>query len=190
MTDLDSLDLFTDPDWPPSPVVEREPRKCKRHDWVPGWQKSEPSFRWSVEQQWPDDVPKWGCRRCFRVRDEELSRRNRNNRKRGNSIQRKRITGLGGQNLAGNNPNLDGLGLMFRYESKSAKPGLPIRPGRKLKVPAFPEVLWAILQGIPAYADQTRVLIVTEAPGPGHKARSMVVVDYDDWQQLHGETPR
>lgn len=129
----------------------------------------------------------WECQ-CGHVVTGRRARAGRNNRARGNRIQRQRIQALGGQNLAGNNPNLDGLGVMFRYESKSAKPGLPIRPGRKLRIPAFPEQLWAILRGIPAQAHQTRVLIVTEAPGPGRKARSFVVVEFEEWRQLHGET--
>jgi len=34
------------------------------HEYVPGWMKCEPSWRWTDVQQWPDDVPKVGCRRC------------------------------------------------------------------------------------------------------------------------------
>ena len=103
------------------------------------------------------------------------SRRGNNNRKRGQAIQRKQIEGLGGQNLAGNNPNLDGLGAMFRYESKSGG--------------SFSQRYWRWLRGIPVAAGQVRVLIVTETPGAGHKAGSYVVIDYDDWRDLHGETP-
>lgn len=103
----------------------------------------------------------------------EASRRARNNAKRGKAIQRKRIEGLGGTNLAGNNQNLDGVGAMFAYESKSGG--------------SFSERYWRWLRGIPVRGDQVQVLIVTDAPGPGRRARSIVVVSYDDWRDLHGE---
>lgn len=99
--------------------------------------------------------------------------RGRRAAKRGKAIQRQRIEGLGGMNLAGNNPNLDGIGSAFAYESKSGT--------------AFPERPWRWLKDIPVRADQTQVLIITDAPGRGRKARCMVIVDYDDWQKLHGE---
>jgi hypothetical protein len=30
-------------------------------------------------------------------------------------------------------------------------------------------------------------VIVTDTPGPGHKARSYVVVEFSEWKDLHGE---
>ena len=71
----------------------------------------------------------------------------------------------GRQNLAGNNENLDGIGTMFAYESKSGG--------------SFSERYWRWIKGIPTRGDQVPVLIVTDAPGPGHRARSIVVVNYD-----------
>ena len=73
--------------------------------------------------------------------------------------------GSAGKNLAGNNENLDGIGTMFAYESKSGG--------------SFSERYWRWIKGIPTRGDQVPVLIVTDAPGPGHRARSIVVVDYD-----------
>jgi hypothetical protein len=34
------------------------------HQWVDGWQKAGPSYRWTETQQWPDDVPTRACRVC------------------------------------------------------------------------------------------------------------------------------
>ena len=62
---------------------------------------------------------------------------------------------------------------MFAYESKSGG--------------SFHERLWRWLKGIPTTGGRTPVLIVTDAPGPGHRARSVVIVDFDDWKDLHGE---
>lgn len=169
--DFDSLDEMMEPDEGQSSVTFVEPtemRKCVRHRWT------------TVFETWSDDNGDhyrkvWGpCARCKKPYNEAASRRANNNRKRGNRIQRERIVALGGRNLAGNNPNLDGLGAMFAYESKSGG--------------AFSDRYWRWLNGIPKRGNETGVLIVTEAPGPGRKARSYVVVEYDEWRELHGET--
>ena len=156
-TDLSDLPVL---DFASAPTLNgAEGRKCGRH-------------------LWRDDLTGPGgeveCIRCGRPRDAAKSRRGRTNASRGKRIQRQRIEGLGGLNLAGNNENLDGIGTMFRYESKSGG--------------AFPERAWRWLTGIPVAAGQIPVLIITDAPGPGHRARSVVIVDYDDWRDLHGET--
>jgi len=110
---------------------------------------------------------------CGKVRDEAASRRARNNGKRGRAIQRTRIEGLGGKNLAGNNVNLDGVSALFAFESKSGA--------------SFSNRYWKWLKGIPLQGQQVGVLIVTDTPGPGRRARSIVVIDYDSWRDLHGE---
>lgn len=105
---------------------------------------------------------------------EARQRRGRLNRTRGNRIQRERNQALGIRNLAGNNPSLDGVSALFASESKSGG--------------AFPERLWRWLKGVKLItADQVAILIVTDAPGSARKARSIVVVDYEDWKELHGE---
>jgi len=148
MSDLDQLP-FTYPSDATANGAKGKPR-CRRHDWYAN-----------------------ACRRCGVMENPVTVRRGRNNASRGKRIQRKRIEGLGGTNLAGNNPNLDGIGELFRYESKSGG--------------SFSERYWRWLRGIPKGATQVGVLIVTDTPGPGHRARSIVVVDYDDWRDLHGE---
>lgn len=161
----------------------REPRKCTRHRWRGVTRTAEhrriegnhDCFAMMCEG-YLDDEKTWAvmvCSQCGKDYDPIASKRGSNNRKRGNRIQRARIVALGGRNLAGNNPNLDGLGDMFAYESKSGG--------------AFSLRVWRWLTDIPKRGNETGVLIVTEAPGPGHKARSYVVVEYDEWRELHGE---
>ena len=155
MTDLP----FHHPDEsPPTPTGAKGAKPCARHSW---------ELRHDADAAWTQ------CARCGKLADSESRRRGRTNASRGKRIQRKRIEGLGGTNLAGNNPNLDGIGTLFRYESKSGG--------------AFSERYWRWLRGIPKGATQVGVLIVTDTPGRGHRARSIVVVDYDDWSDLHGE---
>lgn len=115
------------------------------------------------------------CTACGRDIDPARMTIGRRAAKRGKTIQRQRIEALGGRNLAGNNPNLDGLGLAFAYESKSGPA-------------AFSERVWRWLTDIPVRASETKVLIVTDKPGAGRKARSYVVVEFEEWRQLHGET--
>ena len=135
---------------------------------VPGTQSNNAQIVYRCTVALPDGT------RCNRVRDEARVAMGRNNKKRGHAIQRKAIRGLGGTNLPGNIENLDGLGTLMRYESKSTK--------------RFPNTYWRWLQQIPAHATQSKVLIVTEAGGkPGQKARSIVIVDYETWRELHGE---
>ena len=151
----DDLEWSQPADDPTRP--ERPAKGCRRHAWV-----------YSATP-----VIGWACSRCFRIKDEAASRRGRTNKNRGNRIQRQRIEALGGKNLSGNNENLDGIGLNFRYESKSGG--------------SFPERPWRWLKGIPLVAGQIGVLIVTDTPGSGIRARSVVMVDFDDWRDLHGE---
>jgi len=135
-------------------------KRCRRHEWA-------------IADGGGDLPPVYQCARCDTLRNPVASRRGRTNATRGKAIQRKRIEWLGGKNLAGNNENLDGIGTLFAYESKSGG--------------AFSERYWRWIKGIPTRGDQVPVLIVTDAPGPGHRARSIVVVSYDDWRDLHGE---
>jgi hypothetical protein len=50
---------------------------------------------------------------------------------------------------------------------------------------AFSERLWSWLKAVPVNAGQTALLVVTDAPGPGHRRRAMVILDIGDWEQLH-----
>lgn len=178
MSDLADLTL---PPAPPDPAADllaqlSRTERRHRHVWIPDIASSaEPVLSSSGDLLGYSLEPGalYHCAQCYKPFSSVSTRRGRNNRKRGGAIQRQRIEGLGGRNLAGNNPNLDGLGEMFVYESKSGG--------------SFPERLWRWLSAIPRRAGQIGVLIVTDAPGPGHRARSVVVVDYDDWRDLHQE---
>lgn len=155
--DLDAL-LKDVPISPPTFSGAQGKPKCRRHRWNTTSFEGRPIV----------------CTWCGAPRDEARSRRGKNAARNGKRIQRERIVALGGRNLAGNNENLDGISEFAAYESKS---------GRS----AFSDRYWRWLTDIPVNANQTRVLIVTDAPGPGHRARSYVVVEYSEWKDLHGE---
>lgn len=138
-----------------------------------------PKCRHPREYQVRLDDGGWRCgvSGCDHIASGAKVRQGRNNKKRGHRIQKTVVEGLGGENILGNKPGHDGRGAMFSYESKSGKAG-----------GVFSEQLWRWNRGIPATADQTRVLIVRESfPPPGVRARAYVVVEYGDWQDLHQE---
>jgi hypothetical protein len=136
----------------------REPRKCRRHDWV---------------ATVPDPTV-LSCRRCLKVRDDAATRRGKNNRARGNAIERAVGKELGLRRVGQFGGPDDLSGLAFAAQVKSGG--------------SFSERYWAWLKAVPVTADQTPILVVTDAPGPGHKRRAMVVIELSDWRSLHGET--
>lgn len=113
------------------------------------------------------------CTRCGVTLDPAKQSAGRRANRRGRRIQKKSMEAAGMDNLPGNLPGLDGSRGMFRGESKS---GL-----------RFPEQMWRWLQAIPAAPGQVRVLVVSDAPGPGYKRRSITMVESSDWTALHGE---
>jgi hypothetical protein len=115
-----------------------------------------------------------GFYECGHIYNAELARRGKLAARKGKAIQKTRIEGLGGTNLLGNNENLDGRSPLFAFESKAGNS-------------EFPSRAWRYLRGIPHNGQQIQVLIITDTPGPGRRARSVVVIDYDDWKALHGE---
>lgn len=155
---LDDLDLFT-----PQPAVVPTPRKCRRHVWVPNVVKTDSSdFR----------VTGYVCARCGKPKDPAISRRGKNNRNRGNAIEREIAAKLGLRRVGQFGGADDIRGLAFAGQVKSGA--------------AFPERLWSWLRAVPVNADETAILVVTDAPGPGHQRRALVILDLEDWRSLHG----
>ena len=133
------------------------PKKCRRHTWM-------------LDQM----CGKTHCLYCGKARDEATAKRGRNNRSRGNSIERqvgKRL-GLTRVGQYGTPTDLGSIAEPFAVQVKSGS--------------AYPERLHAWLKAVPATAGQTPLLVVTDAPGPGHRRRALVVLDMDDWLALHG----
>jgi hypothetical protein len=143
-------------------VIEREPRKCKRHRWV--------GYISRVVGQ-PDEML-YQCTRCNQVRDAIVSRRGKNNRARGNAIEREVGKQLGLRRVGQFGGPDDLSSSMFAAQVKSGG--------------AFSERYWSWLKAVPTNAGQTPLLVVTDAPGPGRKRRAIVVIAIEDWRALHG----
>jgi hypothetical protein len=114
------------------------------------------------------------CGACSTHVDADRIRRGRTNRSRGNAIERdvakqlglRRVGQFGGPEDAGTHTD------PFIVQVKSGK--------------SFPERLYRWLKALPSNANQTPIVVVTDAPGPGHRRRALVVLTLEDWVQLHG----
>lgn len=149
-------DELTELEWPALPVTPPNPaapapRRCSRHLWDAGV-----------------------CARCDHTKDDAKSRRGKNNRTRGNAIEREVGKALGLKRVGqfGGATDLGEAADPFAVQVKSG--GM------------FSERYWNELRRLPVAAGQTALLVVTDAPGPGHKRRSMVVLELADWIDLHG----
>lgn len=142
-----------------------KPRTCRRHDW-------QPVITGATSAGLP--VAELRCVRCSRPHDDAKGRRGRNNRARGNAIEREIGHRLGLRRVGQYGGPDDLAGEMFAAQVKSGG--------------AFSERYWAWLKAVPVTADQTALLVVTDAPGPGHQRRAVVVLDIRDWIALHGPT--
>lgn len=167
MRAVDELEWSIPVDDPTRP--ERKPRGCRRHDW---FTHAEPTPCYGVDGEVYIEAGITHCRWCFKVKDPAAIRRGKNNRSRGLAIQREVNRRAGLDNIPYNAENHDGRSAMFASEVKSGG--------------SFSERYWKWLKGVPAGADQTSILIVADTPGPGTRRRAIVVLDLDDWADLHG----
>ena len=154
MTDLADLDVFT----PSTETVVPTPRR-HRHRWEPIAGVSG-IHHVCVAHATPV------------IRDETAARQGKNNRNRGNSIEREIAAKLGLRRVGQYGGADDIRGLAFAGQVKSGA--------------VFPERLWSWLRAVPVNAGETAILVVTDAPGPGRQRRALVILDLDDWRALHG----
>jgi len=163
-TNLDeAIGSWNPPGYRPELVT---PKKCRRHDW------SGQLVDYGFESDGIRRMTKV-CTRCGRRFDEVAAKRGRNNRARGNAIEREVAAKLGMRRVGQFGGPDDIAGELFRVQVKSGG--------------SFSERYWQWLRAVPATAGQTRLLVVTDAPGPGHRRRAIVVLDLDDWLELHGD---
>ena len=155
----------------PEQVQLAAPRKCRRHEWIG---VPHPT-RMVVDEDYgvPGAAVQIECARCHRIKDEAGSRRGRTNRSRGNSIERWVCKVLGITRVG-----------MFGSPEDGGRHDEPwvvqVKSGGY-----FTERYWLELAKLTANANQTRLLVVTDAPGPGHRRRAYVVMDLDDFRALH-----
>lgn len=158
MSDLDNLD---DVVWTPLTPATPTGARGRRAD----------TCRCRIPEAQPG--PTTWCLRCgCRVIDAEVSRRGKNNRNRGNAIEREIAKRLGLRRVGQFGGPVDADHPLWAAQVKSGA--------------SFPERLWGWLKGVETNAAQTALLVVTDAPGPGRRRRALVILDLDDWVDLHG----
>ena len=153
MTDYDDLPFSAGE--APGFVVET-PRKCF-HRWV----------------NYHNDGRDWtACDRCGHVKDEAASRRGKNNKSRGLSIQRQVAGDLEMEHVPGNRPE-DARSPRFVAEIKSGPSWYSTR-------------VEAELDNLPTAGDRTAIFVAASTPGGGRKRRVYVELSLGDLVKLVG----
>jgi hypothetical protein len=153
-------------DYPSQPTpTGAKPKRCGRHDWTVRIVTVEPGLLAGIYGEWV-------CSRCGKTKDEQAAQRGKNNLSRGNAIEREIGHRLGLRRVGQYGGPDDLSGDLFAVQVKSGG--------------SFSERYWSWLRAVPANAGQTPLLVVTDAPGPGHRRRAMVVLTLADWIALHG----
>jgi hypothetical protein len=145
------------------------PKKCRRHEWR--WRENLNVVVGYASEYADEQV----CARCGQPRDLQRERRGLNNRRRGNAIERDVAKQLGLRRV-GHFGGPEDVGTAADPFMASVKSGNGY----------FSERYWAQLKRLPVKGQQTAILVVTDAPGPGHKRRAYVVLELSDWIALHG----
>jgi hypothetical protein len=109
------------------------------------------------------------CTDCGHAFDPGVVRRNRNNGKRGKKIERERNAQAGIENRGALNRSEDGGGAAD-----------PIVQQSKSGPSWWPRRLVAALDALDVRAEQMPVVVITETPGPGRRARVVALVNYAD----------
>lgn len=112
------------------------------------------------------------CTRCGKyVTAEAISRGRRANR-RGRRLNAKTAKESGAENVETLQVPEDQRGSYLDAQHKSGK--------------GYPKLLDRWLRAIPKRDGRLRAVIYTETPGPGRKARQLVVFDYGEYREWHG----
>lgn len=123
-------------------------------------------------EQTKTSVETWRCDGCGHIPDPAVVRRNRNNRKRGNAKQRAVLVGSGFANVGGAGGAEDGLDETFAVQHKAYQTGR--YPGWAM------EELDHLRTGGPGLRPISEgrlpLLIVSESPGRGRKAREPLAI--------------
>jgi hypothetical protein len=161
MTDLDTALADADA-WPPPDPVEREPRKCRRHQWL---RSSHPYSPGNVRTT---------CQRCGQVQDPFASRRGKNNRSRGNSIERDvcKALGIARRGQYGGPDDGGGEADWITVQVKSGG--------------AYPERIDGLLRALPLRASQLRGVVHVDTPGAGTRRRALITLDLEEFSQWYG----
>lgn len=135
---------------------------CRRHKW---------GTVWTFDDNGQTNGWYPGCIKCGQTKDVARSLRGLRARARGNAIEREIAHKLGLRRVGQFGGKDDVSGDLFAAQVKSGD--------------CFPERMWTWLKAVPVVTGQTPLLVVTDAPGAGHKRRALVILELDEWAALH-----
>ena len=140
-----------------------KPRKCVRHEWG----------TWSRR---PDGggAGDFRCFRCGKRKDDAASKRGRNTRKRGGTWEREAAADIGGRRMGQ-------LNLPWDVEVAGY---LRLQTKQLASWPSLSKVI-EMLDAMGA-GTEMRGVALKDAPGPGGKARRIVILDWDAYCHWHG----
>jgi hypothetical protein len=107
------------------------------------------------------------------VIDPARSRRGRSNRRRGHDFERTLAAELAGRRVGQYGGPADVLTPLFAVQAKVGG--------------CFSERYWRWLSAMSRSGGRVPLLIVGDAPGPGRRRRTVVVMELGDFRDLHGE---
>jgi hypothetical protein len=177
MTTLDDLPLFDAPDVPRPGAAPA--RKCSRHQWISRGLPGVETVDLGTGERFVG--MRTECFRCGQPKDHAVSRRSRNNRKRGVTDELAVARLLGGRKVGE-------LGLPWDVECPGWLRAQAKKTGRW---PSVAEVI-AWLDAIPS-GPELRAVTLADAPGPGGKVRRLIVLDlfeFSAWYATQRETTR
>jgi hypothetical protein len=161
MTTLADLPMHDGQESAATPTGAKGRKACRRHGTL----------------LWDPDAAEWRCEQCGKPVTIESQRRGRNNRIRGLAIQRDIARRLGLVNLHG----------PLAEDAKSEETYCNAAFVAQVKSGArFPGWMATELAKLPRTGGRVPLLAIAETPGAGHRRRAIVVVDLEDWVDLHG----
>lgn len=157
-----------------SGMTDQSAVKCRRHVWGQVIAPDDCQFIGGGQAL----IVETRCTRCKVLYDEVKSRRGRNARRRGNSLQAKAAKDAGIQNIGA-------LGLP--EDAGNSRDWLVIQHKSGA---GYPRLLDRWLRALTTTADQLRGVVYTETPGTGRKAKRLITCDYDEFLMWFGGNKR
>lgn len=141
------------------------PRRCRRHEWAG-----------SLDNPYSTGgAGDWRCVRCGKPYDSQASRRGRNNRSRGNAIERW-VCKLLGISRVGQYGGLNDGGASTDHLVVQVKSG-----------GAHQAALLAKIHTVPANGDQLRGWVTVSTPGAGHPREGVISFDLREFAGWYGK---
>lgn len=151
-------------------VIEREPRKCRRHDW---WKATTHVVSYTGLERLTDLTSEIVCRRCGKPKDEAAARRGRSSRRLGGDGERRSEKRYGWRKVGEFGGIDDLVGKLAIVQQKTTRSKPPVRW----------KSIFAALEG--RAAGRIPLLLLSYV-AQGKDTEDFIVIRGQDWLALHG----